>query len=133
MPSARSRSRNKPLALLFAYGTLMRGEPLHGVLARRAAFVGEGHVRGRLVALGRFPGLVPGAGRVRGELFRLHDPELLPVVDREEGYNFVRCRATVTRLDGRRVRAWLYRYTGSQTMATPIPRGEWRRRGDSRR
>jgi gamma-glutamylcyclotransferase (GGCT)/AIG2-like uncharacterized protein YtfP len=109
----------------------MRGEPLHGVLVPRAAFIGEGHVRGRLVALGGYPGLLTGPGRVRGELFRLADPELLPVIDREEGYNFVRCRATVTLLDGRRVQAWLYRYTGSQTMATPIPQGEWRRHRDS--
>ena len=106
----------------------MRGEPLHRVLARGASFVGEGHARGRLVRLGRFPGLVDGSGRVRGELYRLDDRELLADVDREEGYNFVRRRVTVTLLDGRRVRAWLYRYRGPLTTATPIPPGDWRRR-----
>ncbi len=111
----------------------MRGEPLHAVLtgaqrstARGAVFVGEGHVRGRVVALGRFPGLLDGAGRVRGELYRIDDPELLAAVDREEGYNFVRRRSIVTLPDGRRVRAWVYRYSGPLTTATPIPSGDWR-------
>src|SRR5688572_8924061 len=89
-------------ALLFAYGTLMRGYPLHRVLARGAAFVGEGHVRGTLLDLGRYPGLVAGSGRVAGELYRLERPELLPVLDREEGYNFERRRGAVTLPDGRR-------------------------------
>ena len=113
--------------LLFAYGTLMRGYGLHAVLARRATAVGEGTARGRLLDLGRYPGLVEGAGRVRGEVYRLDDAELLPVLDREEGYNFVRCRAIVTLAGGRRVRAWLYRYRGPRERSTPIHDGDYRR------
>ena len=105
----------------------MRGEALHRALARRAAFVGEGHVRGGLVSFRRFPALVAGGGRVRGELFRIDDPQLLADADREEGYNFVRRRAVVTLLDGSCVRAWLYRYSGPLTTATTIPSGDWRR------
>ena len=127
MPSARSRAPSRP-DFLFAYGTLMRGEPLYRVLARRVTFVGEGHVAGRLMSLGRYPGLVDGRGRVRGELYRVDDPELLPAVDLAEGYNFDRRRALVTALDGRRVRAWLFRYTGPRATATTIPSGDWRRR-----
>ena len=114
-------------ALLFAYGTLMRGYALHGVLARGATFVDEGSVRGRLLDLGRYPGLVEGPGRVRGEVYRLHDPELLPVLDREEGYNFVRCRGVVTLAGGRRAHGWLYRYRGPRERALPIPDGDYRR------
>jgi gamma-glutamylcyclotransferase (GGCT)/AIG2-like uncharacterized protein YtfP len=112
---------------VFAYGTLMRGYPLHRVLARGAVLVGEGHVRGRLVDLGRYPGLVEGAGRVQGEVYRLHDPELLPVLDREEGYNFERRRAVVTLAAGARARAWVYRYRGPRARAVPIPEGDYRR------
>ena len=112
---------------MFAYGTLMRGYPLHRVLAPRAAFLGGGDVRGRLLDLGRYPGLIGGAGRVRGEIYQLDDPELLPVLDREEGYNFERRRAIVTLASGRRTRAWLYRYRGSQNRAVPIPDGDYRR------
>jgi gamma-glutamylcyclotransferase (GGCT)/AIG2-like uncharacterized protein YtfP len=113
--------------LLFAYGTLMRGYGRHGVLAPGATAVGEGSVRGRLLDLGRYPGLVEGGGRVHGEVYRLDGAELLPVLDREEGYNFVRRRALVTLADGRRVRAWLYRYRGPRERATPIPDGSYRR------
>ena len=114
-------------ARLFAYGTLMRGYGLHAVLARGATAVGPGTVRGRLLDLGRYPGLVDGSGRVSGEVYRLDDPELLPVLDREEGYNFVRRQGIVTLAGGRRVRAWVYRYRGPRERATPIPSGDYRR------
>ncbi|HEU4367620.1 MAG TPA: gamma-glutamylcyclotransferase family protein [Methylomirabilota bacterium] len=113
--------------MLFAYGTLMRGYPLHAVMAGRVTLLAPGTARGRLLDLGRYPGLVGGAGRVSGEVYRLDDPELLPVLDREEGYNFDRRRAIVTLAGGRRVRAWLYRYRGPRERATPIPDGDYRR------
>ena len=112
--------------LLFAYGTLMRGYPLHRVLARGATFVGAGRVRGVLLDLGRYPGLVAGRGAVTGELYRLDEPELLGTLDREEGYNFERRRSTVTLADGRRARAWIYRYRGPRERAVPIPAGDYR-------
>ena len=105
----------------------MRGYPLHQALGRGATFLGEGTARGRLLDLGRYPGLIDGAARVRGEIYRLDDPELLPVLDREEGYNFERRRATVTLASGRRARAWVYRYRGPQSRATAIPDGDYRR------
>lgn len=114
--------------LLFVYGTLMRGLPLHRAMAGGATFLGHGSVRGRLLDLGRYPGLVDGQGRVRGELYRVERPELLRALDREEGYNFVRRRGAVTLDDGRRARAWLYRYRGPRERAVPIPGGDWRRR-----
>lgn len=111
---------------LFAYGTLMRGYRLHAVLARGATFVGAGSVSGRLLDLGGYPGLIAGRGRVRGEVYRLDDPQLLPVLDREEGYNFARRRTIVTLAGGRRARAWLYRYRGPRERGRPIPGGDYR-------
>jgi gamma-glutamylcyclotransferase (GGCT)/AIG2-like uncharacterized protein YtfP len=107
----------------------MRGHALHRrVLAGRATLVGHGTVRGALVDLGRYPGLLAGRGRVRGELYRLDDPELLRTLDREEGYDFRRSRAIVTLARGRRVRAWLYRYRGPlPPRAAAIPQGDYRR------
>jgi gamma-glutamylcyclotransferase (GGCT)/AIG2-like uncharacterized protein YtfP len=105
----------------------MRGYGLHAVLARRATFLGEGTVAGRLLDLGRYPGLIEGAGRVKGELYRLDDPELLPVLDRKEGYNFVRSIVIVTLTRGRRARAWVYRYRGPRERAVPVPHGDYRR------
>jgi gamma-glutamylcyclotransferase (GGCT)/AIG2-like uncharacterized protein YtfP len=106
----------------------MRGYALHRALKRASTFVGEGLVRGRLLDLGHYPGLVDGAGRVRGEIYRLDDPELLAVLDRAEGYNFDRRRATVTLANGRRVRAWIYRYRGCRERAVLIPDGDYRRK-----
>jgi gamma-glutamylcyclotransferase (GGCT)/AIG2-like uncharacterized protein YtfP len=105
----------------------MRGYRRHRFLAAGATLVGQGSVPGRLVGLGGYPGLIPGPGRVRGELYRLHRAELLPVLDREEGYNFVRGRTTVTLEGGRRAPAWIYRYRGSRARAIPIPHGDYRR------
>ena len=76
----------------------MRGYPLHRVLARRAAFLGEARAAGRALAL-----------------------------DREEGYNFVRRRALVTLADGRRARAWIYDYRGPRERAVPPRQGDARR------
>jgi gamma-glutamylcyclotransferase (GGCT)/AIG2-like uncharacterized protein YtfP len=111
----------------------MRGYERYPLLARSATFRGLGAVRGRLVDLGRYPGLIEGRGRVRGEIYRL-DPELLAVLDREEGYNFQRRRTTVTLTRGRRARAWVYRYRGARHRAVLIPDGDYRRaRGGTRR
>lgn len=127
MPSRSSRARSKPFEQLFAYGTLMRGYGRHRFLAAGATLVGEATAPGRLVDLRSYPGLIPGRGRVRGQLYRLHRAELLPVLDREEGYNFVRGRTTVTLSGGRRARAWVYRYRGPRERAIPIPHGDYRR------
>ncbi len=106
----------------------MHGFGRHRVLVGATTLIGEGTVRGRLLNLGRYPGLVEGAGRVRGELYRIDDAQLLPAVDREEGYNFVRCRAAVTLTDGRRARAWIYSYRGPRERAVLIPASDWRSR-----
>ena len=127
MPSRSSRAQSKPLEHLFAYGTLMRGYRRHRFLAAGATLVGEATAPGRLLDFLHYPGLIPGRGRVRGQLYRLHRAEVLPVLDREEGYNFVRGRTTVTLVGGRRTRAWVYRYRGPRERAIPIPHGDYRR------
>jgi len=106
----------------------MRGYGLHRLLEGSATFLGEARVRGTLLALRGYPGLVSGQGWVRGELYRVHDAELLKTLDREEGYNFERRRAGVSLSDGRRSRAWVYRYRGPRDRAVLIPDGDYRAR-----
>ena len=115
-----------PASHLFLYGTLMRGQPAHRLLAGRATFVDEATVAGTLLALGRYPGVVAGRGRVRGEVWRLEAPQVLRTLDDYEGYNFERRPTVATLASGRRVRAWVYRYRGPRTHAA-IPDGDWRR------
>ncbi|MBI2160252.1 MAG: gamma-glutamylcyclotransferase [Candidatus Rokubacteria bacterium] len=62
-----------------------------------------------------------------GEIYRIDDPELLPVLDREEGYNFERRRSAVTLANGRGARAWVYRYRGPLHRGILIPDGDFRR------
>jgi len=49
------------------------------------------------------------------------------VLDREEGYNFLRSITIVTLARGRRARAWVYRYRGPRERAVPVPHGDYRR------
>ena len=105
----------------------MRGYGLHRVLTRGATYLEDARITGRLLRLGHYPGLIRGRGSVRGELYRIDDPELLPVLDREEGYNFDRRRSGVTLANGRRARAWVFWYRGPQQRAMLIPDGDFRR------
>jgi gamma-glutamylcyclotransferase (GGCT)/AIG2-like uncharacterized protein YtfP len=105
----------------------MRGYALHRLLVGAATLIGEASVRGRLLDLRGYPGLVDGEGRVRGELYRVHDAQLLHVLDRAEGYNFERRRAGVRLADGRPSRAWVYRYRGPSQRGVVIVHGDYRR------
>ena len=104
-------------AILFAYGTLRRGAPMHGLLEGRTRWIGFASAAGSLVNLGAFPGLVPpraSGDRVQGDLFAIAEGQreaLLDALDRYEGASFERVEQTVDGPDGP-VRAWLYVYRG---------------------
>jgi gamma-glutamylcyclotransferase (GGCT)/AIG2-like uncharacterized protein YtfP len=104
--------------LLFAYGTLRRGAPMHGLLANRVTWIGPASAVGRLVDLGAFPGLVPAlepGDRVQGDLFSVADSqreELFDALDRYEGASFERVQQAVEGPDGS-VIAWAYAWRGA--------------------
>lgn len=118
---------------LFLYGTLMRGEPAHArfALSARAAYVGDATVDGRLYDLGGYPTLVPGAGRVEGEVHRILDPGLIAELDLyeacdpadEANSDYVR---RVVRLPEHGVDAWLYCHRGPVPDGAPLPGPRWR-------
>lgn len=114
----------------FAYGTLRRGAPMHGLLADRARYVGAASAPGRLLDLGDFPALAGPAragDRVAGELFAIADEDadaLLDVLDRYEGRSFARERATVQGPEGL-VSAWLYRWLGDPDGRAVVPGGDY--------
>ena len=120
--------------LVFVYGSLMRGLDLHHHM-ESGTFAGEGTVRGTLVSLDRYPGLIDGSGAVRGELYRFDDlPTALDVLDDVEEFNptdpdgspFVRVTRPVTTSDGTQLEAWLYLYQGPVKNAPRIDGGDWR-------
>lgn len=122
--------KEKPLpgsgALAFAYGSLKKGrwgwKELK--LEQRADFMGGGSVEGRIFDLGEYPALVPGKGRVRGELWRLRDEEALKTLDAFEGEEYLRDEVEVEAEDGKSARAWAWVYAGTIKGQKELA-GEW--------
>lgn len=79
--------------LLFVYGTLMQEfkSEITSVLRNNSKFLGEGWITGQLFDIGSYPGLVyhpQSAQQVRGEIYKMHFPELLlPLLDQYEMIN----------------------------------------------
>jgi len=104
-------------------------------LLANSTLVGMGFVRGQLMDIGSFPGLIKGDLPVYGELYEIND-ETLKQLDYVEGYHesskanslFVRDQVTVNPLDGSSaIQAITYLYNRSPYRMTNIPHGDYRR------
>ena len=117
------------MALVFVYGTLMRGGENHESL-NGAAFLGAARTPPRftLVDLGEYPALVrEGQDSVSGELYDV-DAALLARLDSLEEHPTVYVRETLRLEDGREAFTYvLPRERAGQ--AARIPGGDWRRIG----
>ena len=112
------------------------GYPMHAELAARARFAGEARIRGRLLSLGWYPGLIAGDGWVLGEVYDSSDePELLSILDRYEGcaednpqpHEYRRVQRSVQLLSTEEsIVAWTYEYCGAIAEQHLIPRGDFR-------
>lgn len=114
---------------VFVYGTLKRGFSLHKYL-RGARFLGEAELEGFLMYdLGWYPGIVPGPGRVRGELYEV-SPALLAVLDEveEEGEEYERRLLPVRLSDGCTIEAFVYVYRGKISERPVLREGVWEKR-----
>lgn len=120
-----------PPGSVFAYGTLMRGERLHAhMLYLPPVCILPGRIRGQLIHLRGYPGLVPGPGEVEGEYFEYPAGigSLLKRLDRLEGPSYRRVRAEVRLEDGSSREAWVYEWAGEPGAGPLIPSGSWRAR-----
>jgi gamma-glutamylcyclotransferase (GGCT)/AIG2-like uncharacterized protein YtfP len=94
--------------LLFVYGTLRSGYENEWArrLRRESEFVGNVNVKGCVVPLGAYFGLIPGGDEnVPGELYRLRDPEAtLTALDEYEGPEYR--RVTIPVSNGETAWAW---------------------------
>ena len=118
--------------LLFIYGTLLPGLRLAHEM-QQAECLGPGRVAGRLVDVGRYPGLLPGAGEVHGEIYRLNESllkrldhvESMVPTDRAASQYW---REQVLVLSGPCVgqSVWTYVYNRSIQGLTPISSGDYR-------
>lgn len=118
---------------LFIYGTLMPGLRLEAEM-HGARFMGPAHVPGRLVDVGRYPGLLQGDGSVSGEVYevdaahlaRLDAVEDMVPSDRAASQYW---REEVTVLSGplQGLKVQTYLYNRPVDGCTSIPHGDYRR------
>ena len=114
---------------LFVYGSLLRGERNHSLLAG-ARFLRETATSTgfALVDLGDYPGMVKAArGAVAGELYEV-DGETLRALDELEGHPRLYWRTEIVLVDRTPAQAYLLPPERARGRAG-IPSGDWRRRG----
>jgi len=71
---------------VFVYGTLRKGDSRFGVLDECECVAEEAYLDDYyMISLGGFPGILPGVGQVRGEIYKI-DEDILDQLDRIEGY-----------------------------------------------
>ena len=118
---------------LFIYGTLMPGLRLQAEM-HGAQRLGAACVTGRLVDVGRYPGLLQGQGTVTGEVYRVSDAQLARLDEVEDmvpgdrpasQYWRERVQVHSGALAGQMV--WTYVYNRPVDGLTPIPHGDYRR------
>ena len=138
--AARGAPHPGPIAGLFVYGTLRRGEERHPVLARHDASGGEtAATTGTLLDLGPYPGLIVDGPKasVAGEIYRVPDPESffgeLDTIETFRGFGvpgslYRRAVVRVRRADSGSTLAWTYVYAGSRSGVRVIASGDWRER-----
>ncbi len=125
---------------LFVYGTLRRGaeHPMHGPLRAASSLVGDARIRGALHRIDGYPALRLDAREdwVRGEVYELHDPAVLTVLDDyecmgpsdPEPHEFRRVHGSVTLDGGRDLVAWIYEYAWPLDGRPRITSGDFLRR-----
>jgi gamma-glutamylcyclotransferase (GGCT)/AIG2-like uncharacterized protein YtfP len=123
---------------LFVYGSLRRDVPgnRQDVFGDAPDFLGRGRVRGRLLDLGAYPGLVPAITRnewVHGELYAITGWRSLARLDAYEDYDprrperslFLRREVRVTLDSGESNTAWAYFYAGPAARGRHIASGDY--------
>ena len=119
--------------LIFAYGTLRQGDCRFGVSSFLKMVQPEAHLKGfQLIHLGGFPGLIPGPGRVKGEI---HLYSTFDELDGIEGYHsedepeaclYIRREVMVEIPFGRELQVSTYIFNAPRPKNCPvIESGDW--------
>jgi gamma-glutamylcyclotransferase (GGCT)/AIG2-like uncharacterized protein YtfP len=127
---------------LFVYGSLCRQADgsLHPLFGNDAEYLSDAYLPGKLYEVDGYPGAItspqPTRSIVHGELYHLHNPNLL--FQRLDAYEecaahfpqpheYRRIAEIVTTDTNREVTAWIYVYNHSLTGRRLIPSGDYRR------
>jgi gamma-glutamylcyclotransferase (GGCT)/AIG2-like uncharacterized protein YtfP len=114
--------------LLFVYGTLRPRASTPWSLRLQADTLSwePATVRGLLLRIGPYGGLVEGDGLVHGDLLHITNAEeWFQRLDEYEGQEYGRVETPVRCVSGREAVAWAYWYTGPRGAYLPIASGEW--------
>ncbi|AFK05233.1 AIG2 family protein [Emticicia oligotrophica DSM 17448] len=127
---------------LFVYGTLLSeygDNDSHQWVRKYAEFLGKATIEGKMYMVDYYPGIIPcSKGErfcVKGELYKLHEPEqLFSLLDRYEEYNpmdpahseYVRKKVNaVLKNDGKTYEAWVYYFNQSVEDLEFMPKGDF--------
>lgn len=113
---------------LFLYGTLRTGQVAHYLVASNVARSAPATTDGILYALPMgYPGYIPGAGVVVGELVWLTDiASTLQRLDDYEGDEFLRVVRPMQLPSGQTMSAWIYELTDAPAVGSEIiESGDW--------
>ena len=137
---AASGQKAEPLSAIFTYGTLMRGQPRHDLIAhyeqqnKNVEFVLTGKVQGHLTTNGDFPGLNQRSDQTtHGDLLTVSNiKNVLKTTDRIEGFqsfgspqNLFRRTLTYVCTGGfEKQLAWVYVFDGH--LGKRVPSNDWR-------
>jgi gamma-glutamylcyclotransferase (GGCT)/AIG2-like uncharacterized protein YtfP len=99
-------------------------------LSGRLKPAGTAVIEGKLIDLGEYPGLIPGAGKVQAELFEVVDREVFRIMDRHERYDPTDVQGSLylrraVRLLEPPVDAWVYVYNREVGDAPEVAGGDW--------
>ena len=108
---------------LCVYGTLMKGEANHSAYLGTGIYEGKGCISGYdMYDLGYYPGIKPGAGQVKGELYSVN-AEIMADIDRLEGEGsyYLRRYDLVEMENGKKAFAAIYVFNGDVSDKPLIP------------
>lgn len=115
------------------YGTLMANHQtaIHEALKDSLVFESACIIPGQLYSLGSIPALKPGNQRIRAELYKIINPEILPMIDAYEAVDNDNptlpgfTRKSIQLLHPK-LHAWVYYYDGSVSDAQLIAANAWK-------
>lgn len=115
------------------YGSLRKGLALEDTPPELSDMLidrGPCLIRGSLYDLGDYPGLKPGDGTVKGELYEICDPKALKLLDEYERYDALKPESSLylrrcVRLIEPACDSWTYVFNGPIDGRTQVESGDW--------
>ena len=123
---------------LFVYGSLLSSMAhlIHARLIQQATYINKGYFQGKLYDLGEYPGALASddaSDQICGELYLLHNKNMLSALDEYEGYEEMNLAESVFRreivpvilADGTLQQAYIYLYNARLPAKSLIYSGDY--------